>query len=389
MKKGIVAAIAACVLFATPVYAQTVKIGIVLTLTTGAATIGNNMKQSMELAIKHMGGKMGDRDVELIFVDDGLNVEQGKQAAEQLVLQDDVDIVTGFIWSHILLASADTVLEENKILISANAGPSQLAGERCHKNFFNASWQNDQTPEAMGEVLNRAGVKSLYIIAPDYAAGRNMAEGVERTFNGEIVGKDLTVWPSQVDWATELSSAKAANPDGVFIFYPGAAGPAFISQYQQAIGTDIPLYTVFTIDSLSLPRFQEAGFDSLLGTSMTQFWAPDLDTPENKRFVADFRAEHGSYPAFYGAQAYDTMFLIKSAVEAVDDLDDTDALRAALEKADFNSVRGDFRFGNNHFPIQNFYEREVVVDADGNWTTSLGEAVLVDHQDAYASSCKF
>ncbi|MCZ6764503.1 MAG: ABC transporter substrate-binding protein [Alphaproteobacteria bacterium] len=393
MKKGLVAAIAACALFATPVYAQAIKIGAVLTLTTPAAVIGNDMKAGMELALEHIGGKIAGRDVDLIIRDDGLNVETGKQATEQLVLQDDVDIVTGFIWSHILLASADTVLEEGKILVSANAGTSVLAGERCHKNFFNVSWQNDQTPEAMGELLNRQGVKSLYIMSPDYAAGRDMANGVERTFKGEIVGKDLTVWPTQIDWATELSSAKAANPDGVFVFYPGGATMPFLTQYQQAIGSDIPLYTVFTVDSLSLPRLQAAGLDYMLGTFQAMFWGPTwesgspLDNAQNQRFVADFRAANDKYPSMFAAQAYDSVFFIKDAIERAGGVDDIDALRTAMETTTFTSVRGPFRFGNNHFPIQNFYEREVVVDADGTWTTIARDAVFIDAQDAHASKC--
>ena len=380
----------ALALLAAPAAAQDkIKIGYVTTLTTGAAVIGNDMRNAVELALEHIDNKMGALDVEVIYGDDEFNPQKGRQRTEKLVRQDDVDIVAGYIWSHVLLASANVALDAGKILISSNAGPSQLAGESCHRNFFNVSWQNDQTPMAMGEVLNEAGVDSLYIIAPNYAAGQNMVAGVERTFRGEIVGKDMTTWPSQLDWAAELSKVRAANPDGVFIFYPGRHGPAFISQYQQA-GIDVPLYTVFTIDSLSLPRFQEAQMAGVLGTVMTQFWAPDLDNEQNRRFVADFRAKHGTYPSFYAAQSYDTIFLIKSAVEAVGgNIGDIEAMRAAMEQAEFPSVRGKFNFGNNHFPVQDFYSREVVVDGDGNWTTAARERVLVNHQDPYARLCTF
>ena len=380
----------ALAVLASPATAQDkIKIGFVTTLTTGAAVIGNDMRDAVELALEHIGNKMGPLDVEVIYGDDEFNPQKGRQRTEKLVRQDDVDIVAGYIWSNVLLASANVVLDANKILISSNAGPSQLAGESCNRNFFNVSWQNDQTPMAMGEVLNKAGVESLYIIAPNYAAGQNMVAGVERTFRGTIVGKDMTTWPSQLDWAAELSKVRAANPEGVFIFYPGRHGPAFISQYQQA-GITAPLYTVFTIDSLSLPRFQEAQMDGVLGTVMTQFWAPDLDNAQNRRFVADFRAKYGSYPSFYAAQSYDTIFLIKSAVEAVGgNIDDIDAMRAAMEQAEFPSVRGKFNFGNNHFPVQDFYSREVVADADGNWTTAVRDRILVNHQDPYAGQCTF
>ncbi len=388
IKRALLAA-SALALISTPAFAEKIKIGFVTTLTTGGSVIGEDMRNAVELALIHMNLKMGDLDVEVIYGDDEFNPQKGRQVTERLVKQQDVDIVAGYIWSNVLLASANVVLDADKILISSNAGPSQLAGKGCNANFFNVSWQNDQTPMAMGEVLNQKGVESLYVIAPNYAAGQNMVAGVERTFKGEIVGKDMTSWPDQLDWAAELSKVKAAKPDGVFIFYPARHGPAFIKQYQQAgLFGEVPLYTVFTLDSVSLPRFQEAQMEDVLGTVMTQFWAPDMDNEQNSRFVADYRAKYGKYPSFYGAQSYDTMFLIKSAVEALDGkLDDVDALREAIAKADFPSVRGDFQFGNNHFPIQNFYSREVVADADGNWTTAVRDVVLANHQDPYASEC--
>ena len=389
LKKFVLSSAVGLLLISSSVFSATVKLGFVTTLSTPAAVIGNDMRNAVELALEHIDNKMGGADVEVIYADDEFNPQKGKQATERLVTQDKVDIVFGYIWSHVLLASATTVLDAGKILISANAGPSQLAGKNCHKNFFNISWQNDQTPMAMGEVLNQRGVKTLYVIAPLYAAGKNMVAGVKRTFTGEIVGEDMTKWPDQIDWASELSNVKAADPDGVFIFYPGKHGPAFIKQYEQAgLSDSVNLYTVFTVDALSLPRFQAAEMNGVLGTTMTQFWAADLDTEANKKFVDGFKAKYGKYPSFYAAQSYDAVMFIKGAIDATGgDVSDVDALRAELEKADFPSVRGDFIMGPNHFPIQNFYSREVVVDADGVWTTSVKEVVLRDHQDVYAADC--
>ena len=393
MKHRIVPLAMAAALLATPtVAAEKVKIGFVTTLTTPAGVIGRDMADAVNLAVEHIGGKMGGLDVELIIEDDGFKPEIGKQKTDKLVKQDDVDFVTGYIWSHVLLASRNSALKGGKFLISSNAGPSQLAGKGCHKNFFSTSWQNDQTPMALGEVLNKKGVKSLYIMSPNYAAGKNMVAGVERTFDGEIVGKDMTKWgkDAQLDFSAELAKAKASGADGLFVFYPGKAGGAFIKQYMQAgLSETLPLYSVYTVDSLSLPKFQKANMKGVLGTFMTQFWAPDLDTPQNKKFVSGFKAKYGRYPSFYAAQSYDTIFFIKSAVEAVDgNLDDMDGMRAAMMKADYPSVRGKYTYGNNHMPIQNFYLREVVVDADGVWTTSIIDTVYTNHQDVYAKECK-
>ncbi len=383
-------AVAALGLAALPVQAAEIKIGFVTTLTGPAAVIGNDFRNGAEMALQHIGKKMGPLDVNIIYGDDEQNPQKGKQAVEKLVERDNVDVVTGQIWSNVLLASKDVVLDANKFLSSANAGPSDLAGKACHKNFFNVSWQNDQTPMALGELLNQKGVKSLYLVAPNYAAGQDMVAGVERTFKGKIVGKDMTAWPAQMDWSAELTKVKAANPDGVFVFYPGGHGPAFLTQYDQAgLTGKIPLYSVYTVDALSLPLLQKAGNKSALGTYLTQMWAADMDNAANKKFVADFKAKHGTYPSYYAAQAYDSIMLIKSAVEAVKgNLKDQDGMRKAFEAAKFDSVRGPFKMGKNHFPIQNFYANEVVADKDGTWMNSNRQVVFQDHQDSYASDCK-
>lgn len=392
LKKLLLAAAATSLMMAPAQSADKVKIGFVTTITTPAGVIGKDMVDAVNLAIEDIGGKMGGLDVELIVEDDGFKPEIGKQKTDKLVQQDDVDFVAGFIWSHVLLASRKSALDGGKFLISSNAGPSQLAGKLCHKNFFSTSWQNDQTPMAMGEVLNQQGVKSLYVMAPNYAAGKNMVAGVERTFKGEIKGKDLTKWgkDAQLDFSAELAKAKASNAEGIFVFYPGKAGGAFIKQYEQAgLRGKIPLYSVFTVDAIALPKLQGANMEGVLGSRMTQFWSPDLDNEQNKKFVSGFKKKYGRYPSFYAAQSYDTVFMIKSAVEAVNgNLDDQDGMRAAMKKADFPSVRGKFTFGNNHFPVQNFYLREAVKDDDGVWTTKVISTVYENHQDVYAKDCK-
>jgi branched-chain amino acid transport system substrate-binding protein len=370
---------------------ETVKIGFVTTLTTPAGVIGRDMVDSINLAVEHIGGEMAGKKVELIIEDDGFKPEIGKQKTDKLVKQDDVDFVAGFIWSHVLLASRKSALDANKFLISSNAGPSQLAGKLCNKNFFSTSWQNDQTPMAMGEVLNQQGIKSIYVMAPNYAAGKNMVTGVERTFKGSILGKDLTKWgkDAQLDFSAELAKAKASGAEALFIFYPGKAGGAFIKQYEQAgLQGVMPLYSVFTVDSIALPKLQKANMKGVLGSRMTQFWAPDMKGAQNQKYVSGFKEKYGRYPSFYAAQSYDTIFLIKSAVEAVGgNLDDMDGMRAAMEKADFPSVRGKFSYGKNHMPIQNFYLREVVADSEGVWTTNIVSTVFENHQDPYVGEC--
>jgi branched-chain amino acid transport system substrate-binding protein len=376
-------------LMASSALAADIKIGFVTTLTTPAAVIGNDMKDAVDLAMQKLDGQMGGKSVEIIFEDDGFKPEIGKQKTDKLVQQDDVSIVAGYIWSNVLLASMKTVFDEGRFLISANAGPSQVAGKLCNENFFSTSWQNDQTPMAMGEVLNQQGVKSLYLLGPNYAAGKDMLSGVERTFKGEIKGKDLTKWPDQLDFSAELAKAKASGAEAIFVFYPGKAGGAFIQQYQQAgLKGELDLYTTFTVDAIALPKLQQAKLEGVLGSRLTQQWDPTLDNEANKTFVSSFKEKYNRYPSFYAAQAYDSINLIASAVSAVGgDMNNKDGLREAFRKADYASVRGAYTVGKNHMPVQNFYLREVVTDADGNWTTKVVKTVFENHVDPYVSDC--
>ena len=377
----------AALAFGLPAMAQTpIKIGFVSTFSGPQAAIGEDMRRSVELAKEHLGGKMGGKPFEIIYEDDQFKPDVGKQKSEKLVQQDKVNFVTGYIWSNVLLASLKTVTDEgDTILISSNAGPSQIAGELCNKNFFSTSWNNDQTPMAMGQYLQEKGVKSLYLMAGNYAAGKDMLAGVKRTFKGEIKGEDLTKWPDQLDFSAELAKIRAAKPDGIFIFYPGAHGVQFLQQYVQAgLKGKIPLYQVFSIDAITLPQQKELA----LGTLGAQEWVNDLPNEQNKKYVADFKKKHGVYPSYYGAQSYDSIMLIASAAEALKgDLSNKDKVRAEMKKANFKSLRGDFKYNTNQFPIQNFYIQEAVKDPEGMMTVKTIATAVKDGKDPYYEKC--
>jgi branched-chain amino acid transport system substrate-binding protein len=381
------ATIAALALGLQPALAQdSVKIGFVSTFTGPQAAIGEDMRRSVELAVEHLGGKMGGKKIEIVYEDDQFKPDVGKARSEKLVQQDKVNFVAGYIWSNVLLASLKTVTDEgDTILISANAGPSQIAGELCNKNFFSTSWQNDQTPMAMGEYLQKKGVKSLYLMAGNYAAGKDMMAGAKRTFKGQIVGEDYTKWPDQLDFSAELAKVGAAKPEGIFIFYPGAHGVQFVKQYFQAgLNKTVPLYQVFSIDAITLPQQGEAA----LGTLGAQEWVNDLPNEQNKRYVADFKKKHNTYPSYYGAQSYDSIMLIASAAEALKgDLSSKDKVRAELKKANFKSLRGDFKFNTNQFPIQNFYIQETVKDPQGMMTVKTIATAVTAGKDSYYEKC--
>ena len=364
---------------------KSVKIGFVSTFSGPTAVIGNDMRNSFELALDHLGRKMGGLNVEVIYEDDQQKPEVGRQKSEKLVQSDKVDFVVGYIWSNVLLASLKPVLDSQTFLISSNAGPSQIAGELCSPYFFSTSWQNDQTPQAMGEYMDQKGIKTVYLIGPNYAAGKDMLAGVASTYKGKVIGEDLTKWPDQLDFSAELSKVRNAKPDAVFVFYPGASGVQFLTQYSQAgLKGQIPLYTAFTIDAITL-QLQK---DLALGVPGAQHWVNDLPNATNKKYVADFRAKHKNYPTFYGAQSYDAANFINSAVVAVKgDLANKDGMRAEMRKANYASVRGPYKYGNNHFPIQNFYLQDVVKDAEGNLTLKTVATIVKDSQDKHHGKC--
>ena len=366
--------------------AKKIKIGFVTTLSGPNAAYGVDMRNSFELALDHLGRKMGGIPVEVIYEDDEQKPEVGKQKTDKLLQRDRVDFMAGYIWSNVLLASYKPVVDSKTFLISANAGPSQLAGEQCNPYFFAASWNNDQNPMGVGELLNQKKVQSLYIVAPNYAACQDMANGVKSTFKGKVIGQDMTNWPGQLDFSAEISKIRAAKPDAVYVFYPSRWGVQFLTQYSQAgLKKDIPLYSVFTIDAVTLKLQKDLALDTYFGL----FWAPDLPYAANTKFVNDYKKKHKDTPTFYGAQSYDAANLINSAVVATKgNIKDKDAVRKALEAANFESVRGPMKFNTNHFPIHNIYQQEAYKVSDNEYDIRTISTIVEGLKDPHASKCK-
>jgi branched-chain amino acid transport system substrate-binding protein len=362
------------------------KIGFLTTLSGGAAVIGNEMRDAFELGLDHLGRKVGGLRAAVVYEDDQLKPEIGKQKTEKLIQSDKVNFLTGYLWSNVLLASLKSAVDAQTFIISANAGPSQVAGELCSPWFFSTSWQGDQVPQAMGEYMSQKGVKSAFLIAPNYAAGKDVISGLKASFKGQVVGEEYTRWPDQLDFSVELSKARTANPDAIFAFYPGGAGVQFLTQYSQSgLRGKIPLYTAFVVEELTIPRLGELA----VGVPGADHWVNDLPNDANKKFVADFRKKYGRSPSAFAARSYDAALLIDSAVKAVGgDMTKKDAMRDAMRKANFASVRGSYRYGNNHFPIQSFYLQDAVKDADGTISLKTVALAMKDFQDRYHDRCR-
>ena len=364
--------------------AEPVKIGFITSLSGPAGIIGKHMKDSVELALDHLGRKVGGLDVEMIYGDDQRKPDVGKQLADEMLKKHRVHFVSGIIWSNVMLAVAPTVTAAGTIMVGTNAGPHELSGKMCNELYFTTSWQNDQTPEAMGKYMQDQGLTDVYAMAPNYAAGKDMINGFKRYFKGRIVDEVFTKLGQQ-DYQAEISQLRGKNPKAVFVFYPGDMGIQFLKQYAQAgLREQIPLYSVYTVDEISLPAVGEAA----LGNYETRYWSPDLKNEANQKYVGDFKKKFGYTPSFYGAQSYDGILLIDSAVRAVKgDLGNKKGMVAAMRKADFRSTRGKFTFNHNHTPIQNFYLLRAVKGAGNELEMQIQKTVFENHKDAYHQEC--
>jgi len=361
-----------------------IKIGVIVTLSGPAAGLGQQARDGFALAVKDLGGKMGGRDVEITVVDDELKPDAAVTKVKGLLERDKVDFVVGPIFSNILLAIHKPVIDNKTFLISPNAGPSSYAGKECSPFFYVTSYQNDQVHEILGKVAQDRGYKRVYLLVPNYQAGRDSAAGFKLDYKGEIVEESYMPLGS-LDFQPELSKIASLKPDAVFTFMPGGMGVNLVKQYRQAgLADNIPVLSAFTVDESTLPAQQDAAIGMFGGAN----WAPNLDNPQNKKFVASYEAAYNGVPGTYAMQAYDAALLIDSAVKAVKgDLNNKDAVAAALKAADFTSLRGGFKFSVNGYPIQDFYLTKVAKRPDGKYQTEIVQKVFENYADRYAKDC--
>jgi branched-chain amino acid transport system substrate-binding protein len=378
------AVLTGALLTAVPAAAQEkVKIGVIVTLSGPSAVLGGQVRDGFNLAVKTLGGKLGGVDAEVIVVDDEQKPDVAVAKVKGLIERDAVNFVVGPVFSNVLQAINKPVTESNAILISPNAGTSNFAGKQCNPNFFVTSYQNDQVHEVLGKYAQDKGYKSAFLMAPNYQAGKDALAGFKRYFKGEV--RDEVYTPlGQLDFSAELAKIAAAKPEVLFTFMPGGMGVNLVRQYRQAGLATIPFLSAFTTDESTLPAQKDDALGFLGGAN----WAPNMDNPQNKAFVAAYEAAFGSVPGTYAMQAYDAALLIDSALKGTGGkLGDRAAIAAELKKANFTSLRGKFKFGNNNYPVQDFYLVKVAKRPDGKYQTEIADRVFTDYVDPPAADC--
>ncbi|WP_338665457.1 ABC transporter substrate-binding protein [Pararoseomonas sp. SCSIO 73927] len=362
------------------------KIGMITTLSGAGGYIGQDIRDAFQLAMEMEGGKLGGTPVQLLVEDDGFRPGQGKQVAERFMKNERVRLLTGIIFSNILGAVVGDVLDAGGIYVSPNASPSNLAGRECHKNFWSVAWQNDSLHESAGQLANNLGQKKMFILAPNYQAGRDALTGFKRLYKGQVAGEVYTRL-DQTDYAAEMAQIRAAAPDGVYQFHPGGLGITFLRQYVQAgLLANIPM--TLASPSMDATTLSAVG-DAAVGINLTSQWNSDLDVPASKRFVAAFQAKYNRIPTFYAQQSFDTALAIGAALKGTGGkVDDTETFYRAMKPASFESTRGKFSFGANNHPVQDWWAIRVE-NVAGKPALVTKDRVLTDHGDVYAAQCKF
>jgi branched-chain amino acid transport system substrate-binding protein len=363
-----------------------VKVGFLSTLSGPGAGLGVDIRDGFNLAIKHLNGKLGGLSAEVLIVDDQQKPEVAQQATEKFLKKDKVDFMTGIVFSNLMLAVGQPVFDSKTFYISANAGPSQYAGEQCNPYFFNVAWQNDNLHEAVGKYVQDKGFKNVVLVAPNYPGGKDAMVGFKRFYKGKV-SEEIYTKLGQLDYAAELAQIRSLKPDAVFFFLPGGMGINFVKQFVAAgLSADSQLFAPgFSADEDVI----KAVGAPMLGMFNSSHWAHDMENAENKRFVADFQKEYGRLPSLYASQGYDAALMMDAGVRDVKGrLNDKEALRKALEAKHFKSVRGEFKFNSNHYPVQNYYLRVIGRDAQGRVTNKTMGTIFANHPDAYVAQCK-
>ncbi|MGE0736526.1 MAG: ABC transporter substrate-binding protein [Alphaproteobacteria bacterium] len=376
---------AAVSLIAMVASAEEVRVGLLVTLSGPAAAVGKDHKNGWDLAVDHLGGKVGGVPLKTIYGDDQLKPDVALGVVDKMLNQDKVHFVSGGMWTNIVMAIKDPILKSGAIFVGTLAGPPQLAGKGCDPNFILTSFSGDQWAEATGVLMNSDGIKNVYALVPNYQGGKDQLAGFERFFKGEILQRNLFKL-NTVDYQPELTDIRARKPQAVVIFAPGGMAIAFFKQWAQSgLGKDIKLYSIASMDQIAL----RATGESAVGSRFAQAWDPNGTSPANQRFVKDFIAKYKSAPTHFAAWAYDGPMLIDSGVKAVKgNVADKKGMIVAMRKADYASVRGAYSYNVNQFPIQNFYKMAVVLGADGKPTLKTEGIALPNHKDSYYQDCK-
>jgi branched-chain amino acid transport system substrate-binding protein len=384
MRKSVFS-LAALAFTLTPLAHAQLKIGFVAELSGPQAPLGQDQFDALMLLVEQNGGKLGGVPVQIIKEDSQLKPDVASQVVDKLIEKDKVPIITGITFSNIMMAVHKKITDKGVFLIGSNAGPAPIAGAQCSPYYFSTSWQNDTQAEVVGKYATDNGYKNMIALAPNYQAGKDFVAGFKRFYKGSVAD-ELYPALNTTDFSAELATIASKKPDALYVFMPGGLGVNFVKQFKQAgLDKTIPVLSASTVDGTTLPALRDAA----LGWNSGTYWGPDFKNAANQKFVADFERKYNRIPSQYAAQSYDAAQLLDSAIAKVKGkVEDKKAFHAALRAADFKSIRGNFKFNANQFPVQDMHIFKVAKDAKDRVSLVTIATPFKDHQDSYVGQCK-
>lgn len=367
MKKTLKAALAGLAIstaMSSAAFAQEIKVGVLLPYSGVFAALAQDIDDAFVLGLDTFGAEAGVT-FEIVREDTEVKPPVGLAKTKKLILQDEVDLLVGVVSSGVLGAIRDTVDGAGVPLIVANAGNDEATGEACSPYITRISFSNQQVNRPMGKWMVDQGVKKVFTIAPDYAAGRQMIDAFTTAFTaagGEVVGQEWPPFQKTQDFGPFLANAKASGADAVYVFFAGGEAISFVKQYDSfGMKAELPLYgSGFLTSSL----YVNAQGPAAEGVITALHYVPTLDNPENAALVEAFKAKTGRIPSEYAVQGYDSARALVEAVKS--GATDRATLAAALPKVSFTGPRGELRIdpATNNI-VQPIHVYETVAGPDG------------------------
>lgn len=364
MKRSILTALGLATSLALPAAAEDIKVGLLLPFSGVYASLGNEIEAGFNLGLAEFGGKT-DVTFEILREDTEVSPPAALGKVRKLILQEQVDVMVGIVSSGVLGAVRDMVHGAGVPLIVANAGNDAATGASCSPYITRMSFSNGQINRPMGTWMAEQGIETVYTLAPDYAAGRQMIDAFAETFTaagGEIVGQDFTPFQKTQDFGPYLAQAASSGADAVYVFYAGGEAIAFVKQYDSfGLQEDLPLYGSGFLTS---PLYVNAQGEAAEGVVTALHYAPTIDNAANAAFVAAFTEETGRVPSEFAVQGYDAARALIEAAKT--GATDRETLANALRQVSFDGPRGELTIdpATNNI-VQPVYVYETVAGENG------------------------
>ncbi|MSP45299.1 MAG: ABC transporter substrate-binding protein [Xanthobacteraceae bacterium] len=372
MIKRILAASAALALSAALAQAQSVKIGLVAPFTGIGAELGQQIDRGVEQYLKLNADKIKPLQLKIIKRDDkNPSGADSKIAVQELLTQENVDALAGWIYSPNAIASAPVVTAGKKLAVIMNAGTAHITTMSPY--FVRTSFSMWHAGYAMGEAAaKQLKAKTAIVGYSDFPPGKDSLAAFKRSFEangGKVIDEIPMGGAGQVpDFTPFLQRAKDKKPDVLFVFVPAGDHALAVTKTYGALGMkDAGIKLIGPGDITQDIKLQAMG-DAAVGLITMHHYNADLDNAENKKFVAAWKKDYGpdSTPDFIAVGAYDGMAAIVHAAQATKGKMDADAALKALAGWKYNSPRGPISIDpETRDIIMNEYLVEVVKGKDG------------------------